>query len=378
MFLVSGPQWPPVWVVGEVARGSGATGMEWAWTFRFRHLWRATPPGWCWTPAESGALGLVSWPTIGPWSRRRPRTSEPWWGNLPGARSSDAANGPCEQTTHRRFKAEPRGRTLARSASAVSKTTLINRRCRRHWPTWRRGRRASGTFHPCRCSWTCCWWRAWSGRSGALGFASFHPRSLLAARHFQSRPETFLLRQEKQTTQINKQQKKIIPKHNVTESVLPRKSQMKTFLKRRGDLKPCWNTCSSAHTSPYSPHRRRVRLPLCGGRSRRASVTLSQLAKVRYGFEMLLKSTWLTIIFYPLLSRSINSVFVLIERNMQLQELLQYLITDLKARTSIYLFRKKHVERTTLQVGRLLILLCCFSSLLFDSWLLVESVCYTK
>lgn len=37
---------------------------------------------------------------------------------------------------------------------------------------------------------------------------------------------------------------------------------MKTFLKRRGDLKPCWNTCSKAQTRPYSPHSRRVRLPL--------------------------------------------------------------------------------------------------------------------
>lgn len=44
---------------------------------------------------------------------------------------------------------------------------------------------------------------------------------------------------------------------------LPKKSQMKTFLKSRGDLKPCWKTCSRAQTRPYSPHRRRVRLPLC-------------------------------------------------------------------------------------------------------------------
>lgn len=45
---------------------------------------------------------------------------------------------------------------------------------------------------------------------------------------------------------------------------LPKKSQMKTFLKSRGDLKPCWKTCSRAQTRPYSPQRRRVRLPLCG------------------------------------------------------------------------------------------------------------------
>lgn len=45
---------------------------------------------------------------------------------------------------------------------------------------------------------------------------------------------------------------------------LPKKSQMKTFLKSRGDLKPCWKTCSRAQTRPYSPQSRRVRLPLCG------------------------------------------------------------------------------------------------------------------
>lgn len=53
-------------------------------------------------------------------------------------------------------------------------------------------KRASGTSHPSRCFWMCCWWRAWNGRSAVLSFASFHPVSPPAAPRFQSTLETFL------------------------------------------------------------------------------------------------------------------------------------------------------------------------------------------
>ncbi len=56
-------------------------------------------------------------------------------------------------------------------------------------------RQASGTSRPCRCSGTCCWWRAWSGRNGALWFASFHLESPPAAPHFQNTLVTSLLKQ---------------------------------------------------------------------------------------------------------------------------------------------------------------------------------------
>lgn len=94
--------------------------------FRYQHLWRATPPGWCWTPAESVVLVSESLPAIGPWSTQRPRTSEPWLGNLPGARSSGATNGPCDQMAHRQhsgFKLERQQEKahLALSALALAK-----------------------------------------------------------------------------------------------------------------------------------------------------------------------------------------------------------------------------------------------------------------
>lgn len=62
--------------------------------------------------------------------------------------------------------------------------------------------------------------------------------------------------------------------HDLTQHRLPNvpmKSQMKTFLwKMRADLKPWWNTCSSAATRPLSPHSSTVRLPLCGHTQARA------------------------------------------------------------------------------------------------------------
>lgn len=59
------------------------------------------------------------------------------------------------------------------------------------------GRQASGTSRPCRCFLMCCWWRAWSGRSGGLWSASFHLEPPPAALHFQSTLVTFLLKQQK-------------------------------------------------------------------------------------------------------------------------------------------------------------------------------------